>query len=1056
MNGSCAVSVRSGFSFLLSLLFCLVLPPLIQAAEPAKPIVSADLVFEEQGGEVAIEAEHFFKQSLSDVRAWYLTSKNETPDLKPDADPSHIAGASGGAYLEILPDTRKNHGEKLIKGENFSNVPGKLAILHYKVHFNTPGKYYVWVRTHSTGTEDNGVHVGLNGTWPASGQRMQWTAKRHWAWGSKQRTEKVHGGVKGLLFLTIENPGEHEIAFSMREDGFEFDKFIMTTDAKFSVAGTGPISRTKSGSLPKPFPFVDAPPSPHPAAPKTATPNKETSTVPIKPRSTPAGMYLGDFTERKQSYIDDDKWFAVNPASHKFSQVSGTWPYRSGRFDLILHAVGEDDGQSTYDLRIDGKAVGSFLCPLADQTTAEGPRFTKRFANIPVSESAKIEIRASVGSDNDEDFSRARWSKLLILGADKKAPGPRLRGKPFKEVSAGSNPPSKPTKSATASAPTKPVFSGALFGERGTDGDGSVTISGEQKRWHKTTLTLDGPFAHEKDNTPNPFTDHQFDVVFKHASGTPRYTVPGYFAADGDAGNSGAESGVKWRAHLAADKPGVWRYSTSFKTNGVANPRYAASGRITIAPIDKSATGRDNRLKGRLQYVGKHHLRFAGNGEYFLKAGADAPETFLAYTEFDNTSTRKPGKGILKNWAPHVRDWQAGDPTWNSPEGKRRGKGMIGAVNYLSGKGCNVFSFLTYNAGGDGDNVWPFIDRDDKMHYDCSKLDQWGIVFDHATARGMYLHFKLQETENDDRVPTSLDGGELGPQRKLYLREIIARFGHNLALNWNLGEENTQTLAQQRAMADFIAETDPYDHLIVIHTYPKDHQKVYGPLIKGSAVRGASLQNSNVANCHRDTLRWVRQSAEADNPWVVSFDEPGTAGEGIPADPGYPGMPDNFNNPSIDQTRKQALWGTLMAGGGGVEYYFGYKLPQNDLVCEDWRSRDRTWDYCRIALDFFREHKIPFHEMTTDNALVGNPENDNRRFCFAKKNEIYLVYLANGGASELDLSGVEGTFDVHWFNPREGGALVRGGVARVQGGGKRALGSAELKQDWLGLVRRAD
>ena len=33
------------------------------------------------------------------------------------------------------------------------------------------------------------------------------------------------------------------------------------------------------------------------------------------------------------------------------------------------------------------------------------------------------------------------------------------------------------------------------------------------------------------------------------------------------------------------------------------------------------------------------------------------------------------------------------------------------------------------------------------------------------------------------------DNGDLGPQRKLYYRELIARFGHHLALNWNLGEE---------------------------------------------------------------------------------------------------------------------------------------------------------------------------------------------------------------------------------------------------------------------------
>ena len=53
---------------------------------------------------------------------------------------------------------------------------------------------------------------------------------------------------------------------------------------------------------------------------------------------------------------------------------------------------------------------------------------------------------------------------------------------------------------------------------------------------------------------------------------------------------------------------------------------------MTIAATDKTAP--DFRAKGRLEYVGKHYLRFAGTGEYFLKTGADAPETLLAYAGF--------------------------------------------------------------------------------------------------------------------------------------------------------------------------------------------------------------------------------------------------------------------------------------------------------------------------------------------------------------------------------------------------------------------------------------
>ena len=604
------------------------------------------------------------------------------------------------------------------------------------------------------------------------------------------------------------------------------------------------------------------------------------------------------------------------------------------------------------------------------------------------------------------------------------------------------------------------------------DGDGSVEVTGELKQWHKVTLTLAGPHARETDSDPNPFTDYRMTVVFEHESGSPRYEVPGYFAADGDAANSSADAGNKWRAHLSPDKPGKWSYNVGFVRGKTATlkkdvatvamkPYDGKQGQFEIASTDKS--GRDLRGKGRLSYVGKHYLRFAGSGDYFLKAGPDAPETLLAYEDFDGTTTRKTP---LKKWEPHKRDWRDGDPTWK--DGK--GKGLIGALNYLSSKGCNAFSFLTYNAGGDGENVWPMVAPADKLHYDCSKLDQWQIVFDHAQPLGLYLHFKMQEQENDDnrvgaqrnnnRVPAALDGGDLGPERMLYCRELVARFGHELALNWNLGEENTQSPEQQRAMAAYIRAIDPYDHLIVVHTFPGAQDQVYPKLIGDqSELTGASLQNGwEVA--HARTEKWVRESNEAGKPWVVANDEQGPASLGVPPDPGYDGhdgkATHNGKSYDLHDIRKYTLWGTLMAGGAGVEYYFGYQLPQNDLVCEDFRSRDSSWEYCKTALDFFHEQKIPFWEMRNADELVGNAKHDNSRYCLASSGELYLVYLPEGGEATLDLSRVDGAFTVHWFDPRSGGELSRGSVEEVQGGDQVELGSppADADQDWLAVVRR--
>jgi len=616
---------------------------------------------------------------------------------------------------------------------------------------------------------------------------------------------------------------------------------------------------------------------------------------------------------------------------------------------------------------------------------------------------------------------------------------------------------------------------------RQPDGNATVSISGELKQWHKVTLTLDGPFASEGDTKTNAFTDFAFAVSFTHESGTPSYKVPGYFAADGDAANTSAESGTKWRAHLSPDKSGTWNYRVSFTRGKNAAledggkplaPFDGVSGSFAVTETNKR--DRDFRAHGRLQYVGKHHLQFAGSKQYFLKAGPDAPETLLGYVDFDNTSAGKPDKVPLKTWLPHVQDWKAGDPTWK--DGK--GKGLIGALNYLAGKGVNAFSFLTYNAAGDGDNVWPFVERADKLHYDCSKLDQWGIVFDHATQIGLYLHFKLQENESDDerlgmnrkpgKLPEALDGGKLGIERKLYCRELIARFGHALALNWNIGEENTQNTEEVRDMVKFLHDTDPYQHHIVLHTFPPEQEKIYRPLLGDkSLLTGVSLQTS-WKQSHQRTLQWLRESNAAGRPWVVAHDEQNPASLGVPPDPGYKGHSGiaeeketkgpkgegfSASKPyTMHDVRKLCLWGNLMAGGAGVEYYFGYKLPENDLTCEDFRSRDESWDYCRIALDFFRNEKIPFAEMQSANVLIGNAKDNNDKYCLAKPGELYLVYFPSGGSTDIDLTAATGGFTVEWFNPRTGGPLQNHGTT-LAGVAKSTINSPD-NEDWLAVLRR--
>jgi len=606
--------------------------------------------------------------------------------------------------------------------------------------------------------------------------------------------------------------------------------------------------------------------------------------------------------------------------------------------------------------------------------------------------------------------------------------------------------------------------------------EATPTIDGELKKWHKITLTFEGPESSET-GTPNPFLDYRFNVEFAHKKSGKTYLVPGYFAADGNAAHTSATSGNKWRVHFAPDKTGEWTYTASFyeypyvavsemkvpakrKGYGKTGYMHGATGSFKVSVTDKR--GNDFRAKGRLQVGGDRYLRFAETGDIFFKCGPDAPENIFAYQDFDGTFHNDGhfNKGTfgdlgtegVKTWEAHLQDWQEGDPTWGDDE---RGKALIGAVNYLADKGMNAFSFLTMNIVGDDENVFPYIDYDTHDRMDVSKLDQWEIVFEHASALGIFLHFKTQEAENQGL----LDGGGLGAMRRLYYRELIARFGHHLALNWNMGEEigewqpaprtAPQFQHQRLAMADYFYQHDPYRHHVVIHN-GNWFDDLYGV---DSRYTGASLQ-TNMTDFHRvhgQVLRVLSESEKAGKVWAVAVDEPGDAGFSL--------VPDN-DDPSHDNARKNALWGGFLAGAWGLEWYFGYRAAHSDLTCEDWRSRDLFWDQCKIALDFFNQNDLPYAKMKSmDTLIVDNGptvESGEGDYCMALPGDSYIVYVKDGDAVSLTLE--KGTYGLKWYNPREGGKLLRGEVSRIQaketGGHSLGLPPVEDGKDWVALIRK--
>ena len=587
-------------------------------------------------------------------------------------------------------------------------------------------------------------------------------------------------------------------------------------------------------------------------------------------------------------------------------------------------------------------------------------------------------------------------------------------------------------------------------------GDAGKGDSGthQVKKWEKITLSFEGPETSESAED-NPFLNYRLNVAFN--LGDYQMVVPGFYAADGNAAESSSEAGNVWKVHFRPDQVGTWEYNVSFRQGdnvAVSEASDAGEGVAFDGQSGKIEVTANSDHPGRISPAGGHYLKYADADRYFLKGGADSPENFLAYHEFDGTfkgeapqerSGEATAQPELHKYTTHLTDWREGDPTWQ--EGK--GKAIIGALNYLASEGMNAVYFLTMNIGGDGKDVWPYTGYEERLRFDCSKLDQWEIVFDHMDKLGLMLHVVTQETENE----RLLDDGNTTFERKLYYRELIARYAHHLGVTWNMGEENGpanfspngQDTDQQKAMVAYFKTHDPYQNFVVIHTHSNPEHIVEGfePLLGNEHLDGMSIQVGRPARIHEVIKYWRERSDATNRPWVLNLDELGPANRGID--------PDDREDNNQDTMRGHVLWGSLLAGAAGVEWYFGYLNHNNDLGCEDWRTRDRLWDYTRYALEFFQS-QLPFTEMTSHDELIDSDGD----FCFAKEGEVYAIYQYAGSGCHLDLSNQSGTYSVQWYNPREGGGLVSGSVAEVRGGSQADLGNApaDREKDWVLLVKK--
>jgi hypothetical protein len=226
-----------------------------------------------------------------------------------------------------------------------------------------------------------------------------------------------------------------------------------------------------------------------------------------------------------------------------------------------------------------------------------------------------------------------------------------------------------------------------------------------------------------------------------------------------------------------------------------------------------------------------------------------------------------------------------------------------------------------------------------------------------------------------------------------------------------------------------------------LHTHAEapDKDKIAGPLLNEAGLDGLSFQVAERETVNSEVQKWRALAAKSGREWLITMDEIGKWDVGA--------LPDSLDPNNHQSLRRHALWGHLLGGGGGVEWYFGAKYPANDLSSEDWRLRESLWKQTAVALNFFDSH-LPYWEMKPCNALVNRAD----VYCLGKAKDIYALYLIDGGTANLNIANAGQSYEISYHNPING-KIIDAQNASADKDGILQLTAPSKSEDWVLLIK---
>ena len=183
------------------------------------------------GNLLVVEAENFSGNTPQGAHSWVQANQG---------------GASAGAVMNSTPNSGTNNG---------TTYAVDSPRLDFEVNFVATGTHYVWVRGFSPNTGADSVHVGLDGVDLLTSRRIDDFVTNTLDWSGDIQ---VAPGTLQRATIEVAADGDHTLNIWMREDGFQVDKLLLTTDPAFVPVALGP-NESPQGSTGNSVPTITSP-----------------------------------------------------------------------------------------------------------------------------------------------------------------------------------------------------------------------------------------------------------------------------------------------------------------------------------------------------------------------------------------------------------------------------------------------------------------------------------------------------------------------------------------------------------------------------------------------------------------------------------------------------------------------------------------------------------------------------------------------------------------------------------------------------------------------------